>query len=158
MLRSRILGVEPSSRSVNDMNCVEIHVEPREAGNTQAMRYKSTSDFQQCIFEFNHSCRICHPLMIPRPAVNMYGRSPDTVMMLDFIQPESFKSDAERYEAKEAAKRVLLRLETPFELYMGSLVSKSSFDSRSANRPGSWYLDEMGSVAQGERRNSPEPS
>lgn len=36
-------------------------------------------------------------------------------MSLDSIQPESFKSDAERYKAKEAAKRLLLRLETPFE-------------------------------------------
>lgn len=34
---------------------------------------------------------------------------------LDSIQFESFTSDAERYEATEAARRLVARLETPFE-------------------------------------------
>lgn len=39
----------------------------------------------------------------------------NTVEILDSISVQSFKTDAERYEAKEAAKRLLARLETPFE-------------------------------------------
>lgn len=39
----------------------------------------------------------------------------NTVEILDAISVESFKTDADRYEAKEAAKRLLARLETPFE-------------------------------------------
>lgn len=39
----------------------------------------------------------------------------ETTRTLDSILPESFQSDAERYEAKEAARRLLARLETPFE-------------------------------------------
>lgn len=38
-----------------------------------------------------------------------------TVEILDSISVRSFKTDADRYEAKEAAKRLLARLETPFE-------------------------------------------
>lgn len=38
-----------------------------------------------------------------------------TVEILDSISAKSFKTDADRYEAKEAAKRLLARLETPFE-------------------------------------------
>lgn len=34
---------------------------------------------------------------------------------LDSIQLDSFKNDAERFEAMEAAKRLVARLETPFE-------------------------------------------
>lgn len=34
---------------------------------------------------------------------------------LDSIRPDSFKNDAERFEAMEAAKRLVARLETPFE-------------------------------------------
>lgn len=37
------------------------------------------------------------------------------IKSLDSIQPTSFPSDAERYEVKEAARRLLSRLETPFE-------------------------------------------
>lgn len=39
----------------------------------------------------------------------------DAIAKLDSIQPDSFSTDAERYEAKEAARRLLSRLETPFE-------------------------------------------
>ncbi|KAI3393218.1 hypothetical protein diail_4545 [Diaporthe ilicicola] len=39
----------------------------------------------------------------------------ETTRLLDSIRPESCNSDAERYEAKEAARRLLARLETPFE-------------------------------------------
>ncbi|ORY67787.1 S-adenosyl-L-methionine-dependent methyltransferase [Pseudomassariella vexata] len=39
----------------------------------------------------------------------------DTLSKLDSIQPETFDNDAERYAAKEAARRLLARLETPFE-------------------------------------------
>jgi hypothetical protein len=35
--------------------------------------------------------------------------------MLDGIQPSDFPFEVERYAAKEAAKRLLTRLETPFE-------------------------------------------
>lgn len=38
-----------------------------------------------------------------------------TVEILDSISVKSFETDADRYEAKEAAKRLLARLETPFE-------------------------------------------
>lgn len=34
---------------------------------------------------------------------------------LDSIQPDLFKDDTERFEAMEAAKRLVARLETPFE-------------------------------------------
>lgn len=39
----------------------------------------------------------------------------ETTKLLDDIRPDSFQSDADRYEAKEAARRLLARLETPFE-------------------------------------------
>ena len=39
----------------------------------------------------------------------------DAVSKLDSIQSDAFATDAERYEAKEAARRLLSRLETPFE-------------------------------------------
>ncbi|KAL1854383.1 hypothetical protein Daus18300_011482 [Diaporthe australafricana] len=39
----------------------------------------------------------------------------ETTELLDSIRPESFKSETERSEAKEAARRLLARLETPFE-------------------------------------------
>lgn len=39
----------------------------------------------------------------------------NAVESLDSISLESFTTEAERYEAKEAAKRLLARLETPFE-------------------------------------------
>lgn len=45
----------------------------------------------------------------------MTVNSQNAVEILDSISVESFKSDADRYEAKEAAKRLLARLETPFE-------------------------------------------
>lgn len=45
----------------------------------------------------------------------MTTRISETTNLLDSIQPESFQSDADRYEAKEAARRLLARLETPFE-------------------------------------------
>lgn len=45
----------------------------------------------------------------------MTTRISETTKLLDSIQPESFRSDADRYEAKEAARRLLARLETPFE-------------------------------------------
>ncbi|KAH9905051.1 hypothetical protein F4778DRAFT_55561 [Xylariomycetidae sp. FL2044] len=35
--------------------------------------------------------------------------------VLDAIQADAFSSDAERFVAKEAARRLVLRLETPFE-------------------------------------------
>lgn len=41
--------------------------------------------------------------------------------ILDSIQPESFPSDTERHEAMEAARRLLARLQTPFE-HMFSLT------------------------------------
>ena len=41
--------------------------------------------------------------------------SQETINTLDSISQESFKSDADRYAAKEAARRLLARLETPFE-------------------------------------------
>jgi hypothetical protein len=39
----------------------------------------------------------------------------DAITTLDQLQPEAFGTDAERYAAKEAARRLLARLETPFE-------------------------------------------
>ncbi|KAH6616292.1 hypothetical protein C7974DRAFT_441875 [Boeremia exigua] len=39
----------------------------------------------------------------------------ETIRSLDSISQTSFKSDADRYAAKEAARRLLARLETPFE-------------------------------------------
>jgi hypothetical protein len=39
----------------------------------------------------------------------------DTLKSLESIQPSQFSTDAERFEAKEAARRLLTRLETPFE-------------------------------------------
>jgi hypothetical protein len=39
----------------------------------------------------------------------------DTISSLDSIQPSQFSTDAERFAAKEAARRLLTRLETPFE-------------------------------------------
>jgi hypothetical protein len=39
----------------------------------------------------------------------------ETINTLDSINQASFKSDADRYAAKEAARRLLVRLETPFE-------------------------------------------
>lgn len=39
----------------------------------------------------------------------------ETTRILDSIRAESFQSDTDRYEAKEAARRLLARLETPFE-------------------------------------------
>ncbi|ETS75034.1 hypothetical protein PFICI_13518 [Pestalotiopsis fici W106-1] len=39
----------------------------------------------------------------------------ETISLLDSIQVEAFSSDAGRYAAKEAARRLLARLETPFE-------------------------------------------
>src|SRR3954463_309375 len=41
--------------------------------------------------------------------------SEETIRRLDSIDPHQFATDAERYEAKEAARRLLNRLETPFE-------------------------------------------
>lgn len=37
------------------------------------------------------------------------------ISTLDAIQPSQFSTDAERFEVKEAARRLLTRLETPFE-------------------------------------------
>lgn len=37
------------------------------------------------------------------------------VRTLDSISPAAFKSDADRYAAKESARRLLARLDTPFE-------------------------------------------
>ena len=45
----------------------------------------------------------------------MTDKPQSAVELLDSISVESFKTDADRYEAKEAAKRLLARLETPFE-------------------------------------------
>jgi hypothetical protein len=39
----------------------------------------------------------------------------DMIKKLDSLQPHQFATDAERFEAKEAARRLLNRLETPFE-------------------------------------------
>ena len=39
----------------------------------------------------------------------------DTIKNLDSLKPSQFSTDAERYEAKEAARRLLNQLETPFE-------------------------------------------
>ncbi|KAH8196338.1 hypothetical protein TruAng_009481 [Truncatella angustata] len=41
--------------------------------------------------------------------------SDNNISFLDGLQPESFTSDVERYAAKEAARKLLARLETPFE-------------------------------------------
>lgn len=41
--------------------------------------------------------------------------SQDTIKSLEAIRPTHFETDAERYEVKEAARRLLSRLETPFE-------------------------------------------
>ena len=41
--------------------------------------------------------------------------SPDIVSVLDAIQPSQFTAPADRFAAKEAARRLLARLETPFE-------------------------------------------
>ncbi|ROW09593.1 hypothetical protein VMCG_02554 [Cytospora schulzeri] len=45
----------------------------------------------------------------------MAKQGSETARLLDSIQLESFSTDAERYDAKEAARRLLARLETPFE-------------------------------------------
>lgn len=45
----------------------------------------------------------------------MTANPQNTVEILDSISVQSFETDADRYEAKEAAKRLLARLETPFE-------------------------------------------
>jgi len=50
-----------------------------------------------------------------RTSLNTAPTLPNTVEILDSISVQSFKTDADRYEAKEAAKRLLARLETPFE-------------------------------------------
>lgn len=47
--------------------------------------------------------------------LTMTANPQNTVEILDSISAQSFKTDADRYEAKEAAKRLLARLETPFE-------------------------------------------
>lgn len=39
----------------------------------------------------------------------------DTVSILDSIQPSEFATEADRFVAKEATRRLLSRLETPFE-------------------------------------------
>jgi hypothetical protein len=39
----------------------------------------------------------------------------ETIRTIDSIDQSSFHSDADRYAAKEAARRLLARLETPFE-------------------------------------------
>jgi hypothetical protein len=39
----------------------------------------------------------------------------DRLIYLDSTQPSQFSTDTERFEAKEAARRLLTRLETPFE-------------------------------------------
>ena len=39
----------------------------------------------------------------------------DAVSVLDAIEPSQFTTDADRFSAKEAARRLLARLETPFE-------------------------------------------
>ncbi|KAG8167991.1 hypothetical protein KVR01_003680 [Diaporthe batatas] len=39
----------------------------------------------------------------------------ETMKLIDSIQPESFQSEADRYEAKEAVRKLLGHLETPFE-------------------------------------------
>jgi hypothetical protein len=39
----------------------------------------------------------------------------EVIRTLDSIDQSSFESDADRYAAKEAARRLLARLETPFE-------------------------------------------
>lgn len=41
--------------------------------------------------------------------------SQDIIKSLEVIQPARFETDAERFEVKEAARRLLNRLETPFE-------------------------------------------
>lgn len=45
----------------------------------------------------------------------MTNHGSETARLLDSIQPDAFSTDTERYEAKEAARRLLARLETPFE-------------------------------------------
>lgn len=55
----------------------------------------------------------CHPFLV---LLTQNGRcASNTVEILDSISVQSFKTDADRYEAKEAAIRLLARLETPFE-------------------------------------------
>jgi hypothetical protein len=39
----------------------------------------------------------------------------ETIRQLDSLQSDQFATDAERFEAKEAVRRLLNRLETPFE-------------------------------------------
>lgn len=39
----------------------------------------------------------------------------NTIRLLDSIDQSAFQSDTDRYAAKEAARRLLARLETPFE-------------------------------------------
>jgi hypothetical protein len=40
---------------------------------------------------------------------------PNVIEMLDSVDVSSFHTEADRYAAKEAARRLLARLETPFE-------------------------------------------
>lgn len=51
----------------------------------------------------------------------------ETTKLLDSIHPGSFQPDADRYEAKEAAWRLLARLETPFERGWALTWEKSVF-------------------------------
>lgn len=62
----------------------------------------------------------CHTASSRHPATHnvdtMASYTSETIKLLgSSIRPESFKPEAERFEAKEAARRLLARLETPFE-------------------------------------------
>jgi hypothetical protein len=51
----------------------------------------------------------------PIASYDMSSTFRDTIKQFNSIQPDQFTTDVERYEAKEAARRLLSRLETPFE-------------------------------------------
>jgi len=46
---------------------------------------------------------------------NMSASFKSTISTLESIDPSQFRNDAERFQAKEALRKLLVRMETPFE-------------------------------------------
>ena len=57
----------------------------------------------------------CTLVEILAPTLTMSSLANNAIAKLNSIQPGVFKTDNERYEAKEAARRLLAQLESPFE-------------------------------------------
>lgn len=84
---------------------------------TQALRLPPPSRIRiRWQYQEHKHCRRVTPVISVRfPSPTLRPTSKETITKLDSITPEDFATDAERYEAKEAARRLLARLETPFE-------------------------------------------